>query len=72
MIAVGQVAIGLRFGLGQLATGLTAIGQLGIGRHVLAQIGFGDYVWSTKRADPEAVEYFKSLLARIIDWWQHS
>ena len=71
LIAVGQVAIGLRFGMGQLATGLTAIGQLGIGRYVLAQIGFGDYVWSTKRADPEAVEYFKSLLVRIIDWWQH-
>lgn len=60
--AIGQVAIGIKFGLGQLATGFIAIGQVGIGNYVLAQIGFGDHVWSTKRVDPEAVDYFKHLL----------
>ncbi len=63
--AVGQVAIGVTFGLGQFATGFTAIGQLGIGNYVLGQIGFGEHVWSTKRVDPEAVAYFKSLLETL-------
>lgn len=63
--AVGQVAIGIEFGLGQIATGLTAIGQVGFGKYVLAQIGFGEHVWSTKRVDPEAVAYFKSLLETL-------
>lgn len=69
MVAVGQIAIGASFGLGQFATGLTAIGQLGIGRYVLGQIGFGEHVWSTKRADPEAVEYFQSLYERVLEAW---
>ena len=59
--AVGQVALGLSFGLGQLATGHTAIGQLAVGEYVLAQAGIGDHVWSSKQADPEAVEYFQQL-----------
>ena len=67
--AVGQIAIGIEFGAGQLATGLTAIGQVGIGRYVLGQIGFGDYVWSTKRVDPEAVEYFQSLYQKVLETW---
>ena len=66
LYAVGQAAIGLMFGLGQFATGETAIGQLAYGNYVLAQMGYGDYVWSMKRADPEAVAFFRSLLARFI------
>ena len=54
------------FGLGQIATGEIAIGQIGFGKYVLAQIGYGEHVWSQKRADPVAIEYFKSLLARFI------
>jgi hypothetical protein len=54
------------FGLGQIATGEIAIGQLAYGNYVLAQVGYGDYVWSVKRADPGAVKFFKSLLARFI------
>jgi hypothetical protein len=54
------------FGLGQFATGQIAIGQFAYGKYVLAQLGYGDYVWSMKRADPEAVEFFKTLLARFI------
>ena len=64
--AVGQAALGLTFGLGQFATGEIAIGQFAFGKYVLAQLGFGEYVWSMKRADPEAVQYFKSLFARFI------
>ncbi|MDI7259243.1 MAG: hypothetical protein QME90_04890 [Thermodesulfobacteriota bacterium] len=66
LYAIGQVAIGLMFGLGQFATGEIAIGQVAFGKYVLAQLGFGEYVWSTKRADPEAVKFFKSLLAKFI------
>jgi hypothetical protein len=66
LYAVGQVAVGLLLGLGQIATGLIAIGQLAYGKYVLAQLGYGDYVWSMKRADPEAVKFFKTLLARFI------
>ena len=66
LYAIGQAAIGLMFGLGQIATGEIAIGQVAYGNYVLAQVGYGDYVWSMKRADPEAVKFFKSLLARFI------
>jgi len=65
LYAIGQVAIGLMFGLGQFATGEIAIGQVAFGKYVLAQLGFGDYVWSMDRADPEAVAFFKSFLARF-------
>ena len=66
LYAIGQAAIGLMFGLGQFATGEIAIGQLAYGNHVLAQLGYGDYVWSMKRADPEAVQFFRSLMAKFI------
>ena len=66
LYAIGQAAIGLMFGLGQMATGEIAIGQVAYGTYVLAQVGYGDYVWSMNRADPEAVLFFKSLLARFI------
>jgi len=64
--AIGQLAWGLMFGLGQFATGQIAIGQFAYGKYVLAQLGYGDYVWSMKRADPEAVKFFKSFLARFM------
>jgi hypothetical protein len=65
LFALGQLAFGAFFAVGQVAIGLTSIGQFGVGRHVLAQIGFGDHVWSMRRADPEAVEYFKQLLQSL-------
>jgi hypothetical protein len=64
--AIGQLALGLMFGLGQFTTGQIAIGQFVYGKYVLAQLGYGDYVWSMERADPEAVKFFKTLLARFI------
>jgi hypothetical protein len=66
LYAIGQLAWGLMFGLGQFATGQTAIGQFAHGQYVLAQFGYGEYVWSQNRVDPEAVAFFKSLLARCI------
>jgi hypothetical protein len=60
-VAFGQAAIALIFGLGQLATGYVAIGQFAIGTYVLAQMGFGEFVLSMKRADTEAIEFFKAL-----------
>ena len=59
--AVGQAAIAVYFGLGQLATGYIAIGQIAFGKYVLGQIGFGEFVYSMKRRDVEAVEFFKML-----------
>lgn len=61
LLALGQLAFGAFFAVGQVAVGLTSIGQIGVGRYVLAQIGLGDHVWSMRRADPEAVAYFKEL-----------
>jgi hypothetical protein len=66
LYAIGQAAIGVLFGIGQVATGEIAIGQVAYGKYVLAQLGFGDQVWSMKRADPEAVAFFKAFLARFI------
>jgi hypothetical protein len=65
-MAVGQLAVGFYFGLGQMATGSIAIGQLALGKYVLAQMGFGEHVWSTKGSDPEAIEFFRSLLSRFL------
>lgn len=61
LTAVGQAAISLYFGLGQFATGYIAIGQFAIGKYVLAQGGVGEFVLSMKRADPQAIEFFKSI-----------
>lgn len=70
--ALGQVAAAVMVGIGQVATGEVAVAQVGAGEYVLAQIGIGEYVWSTERADPEAVEFFKDLWADIVTWWQDS
>lgn len=61
LAAVGQAAIAIWFALGQVAIGNIAIGQIAIGKYVLAQIGVGEFVWSIKRADPQAIKFFKSL-----------
>ena len=61
LAAIGQLAIAAYVGLGQVAAGYIAIAQFGIGKYVLAQAGFGEFVWSVKRADPQAVEFFKAI-----------
>ncbi len=65
LAAIGQVAIGLGLGMGQIATGLMCIAQVGFGKWVLAQAGFGEHVWTMRTKDPEAVEFFRSLVARL-------
>jgi hypothetical protein len=67
MYAIGQFVLGLYFGIGQFATGVTAIGQFGFGTYVLAQTGIGKYLWTPERADPEAVEYFRLLFQKVSD-----
>jgi hypothetical protein len=62
--AVGQLAVATVFGLGQVATGYVAIGQFAFGYYTLAQFGFGEHVWSTRGADPVAVDFFKNLLCK--------
>jgi len=67
LITFGQLSVGFLIGVGQISTGLVAVGQLAFGRFVLAQLGIGDHVWSVKHQDPEAVDYFKSLLMWLKD-----
>jgi hypothetical protein len=68
--AVGQLTLGLYLAVGQLAaSNSVTIAQLGYGKFVLAQIGYGEYVWSTERADPEAVAFFQSLLQDYLKAW---
>jgi hypothetical protein len=64
---VAGLSLAALFGVGQFATGYAAIGQFGLGKYVLGQAGLGKYVWSMSRADPEAIEFFKSL--PIISWF---
>ena len=59
--AIGQIALGLVFGLGQFAMGYVAIGQFAFGKYVLAQLGWGEFVWTVKRADMQAIEFFRNL-----------
>ena len=65
LLAIGQIALGLYFGLGQFATGWIAIGMFVYGKYVLAMEGYGDYIWSMKRKDPQAIEFFRALLNRF-------
>jgi hypothetical protein len=64
LFALGQLAIGGVVGIGQLTCGALAIGQLAYGQFVLAQFGLGEYVWDMRRADFEAVKFFKMLFLR--------
>jgi hypothetical protein len=71
LAAVGQLSLGLFLALGQLAaSNSVTIAQVGYGKFVLAQVGYGEYVWSTERADPEAVRYFTSLLQDFLHSWR--
>lgn len=65
LAAIGQLAIGAAIGLGQLATGYVCVAQIGFGKWVLAQLGLGQHVWSMNLKDPAAIEFFKSLAARL-------
>jgi hypothetical protein len=64
VVAIGQLAISGLIGIGQFTCGHMAIGQLALGEYVLAQLGSGTHVWDTRAADPEAVQFFRSLLLK--------
>ncbi len=66
VLAIGQLAIGLAFGCGQFVTGYVAIGQAAYGTYVLAQAGFGEHVWSVKRVDPLAKEFFNPIIRFLL------
>jgi hypothetical protein len=65
LVAIGQFALGLALGLGQVATGFVCIAQIGIGIWVLAQAGIGEHLWTMRVRDPEAIELFRSILAKL-------
>lgn len=52
--------------LGQFAFRYACIGQFTLGYYVIAQFGIGKYVWSIKIKDPQAIEFFKPLLEKIM------
>lgn len=62
---VAQVAVGVVFGLGQVAVGYCAIGQVVVGVYALGQAGIAEYLWSTQRKDPEAVEFFGQMVESV-------
>ncbi len=67
LLSISQISFSYYFSLGQIAiSNNVSIGQLAFGKYVLAQIGFGKYVWSKKRKDPIAIEYFKNLWEKVI------
>lgn len=65
IISIGQLAIGAYLAIGQFAFGYACIGQFAFGYYVIAQFGIGEYVWSMKIRDPQALEFFKTLLEKI-------
>lgn len=65
VVAVGGGAFGI-IAIGGGAVGYIAIGGGAAGYYVLAaQQGFGKYVFSARRQDPEAVEFFVRWLPRL-------
>ncbi|MFH1707267.1 MAG: hypothetical protein ABIF71_05055 [Planctomycetota bacterium] len=61
LAGVGQVAITLLCGIGQIATGYIAVGQVAVGWYALGQVGLGKWVWAMNRKDGAAVEFFRTL-----------
>lgn len=49
-------------GIGQFATGYIAIGQFVYGYYGLGQMGLGKFIHTLNRSDPQAVEFFKSMI----------
>ncbi len=66
LVTIAQFAIGIFFVLGQFAIGYVVIGQVAFGWYALCQFGFAEHIWSTKIKDPEAIEFFRHLLERIV------
>lgn len=61
LTALAQFAGAVLVGVGQFASGYVAVGQLVLGYYGLAQAGLAKFLWSTQRADPQAVTFFQSL-----------
>jgi len=64
LAGIGQAAITLLCGIGQVATGYVAVGQVAAGWYALGQAGIGKWVWAMNRRDAEAVEFF----TRVWHW----
>jgi hypothetical protein len=62
--AIGQAAIGLIVGVGQLATGQIAIGQIAYGSYVLSQLGWGSHVIDSRAVDPAAKDFFLGMIGQ--------
>jgi len=65
LFAIGQAAVAGCFAAGQFAIAQIAIGQFAIGYYALGQIAAGKYLFSVKVRNPEAVNFFKSMLESL-------
>jgi len=66
--ALAQFAGGLLLGVGQVAIGYVAIGQIVLAKIGLAQMGLAEALWSPKRRDPVAVDFFRQLWENLRSW----
>lgn len=61
LTALAQFAGAVLVGVGQFASGYVAVGQLVLGYYGLGMVGLAKFLWSTQRADPQAVAFFQQI-----------
>lgn len=61
-VAVAQFALALYLGIGQFTTGYIAIGQFVFAWYGLGQLGLGKFIHAVNRSDPQAIDFFKSMI----------
>ena len=61
LTALAQFAAAVLLGVGQFASGYVAVGQLVLGYYGLGMTGLAKFLWSTERADPQAMAFFQQL-----------
>jgi hypothetical protein len=58
---LAQFAAAVLMGVGQFASGYVAVGQLVLGYYGLGMTGLAKFLWSTERADPQAMALFQLI-----------
>jgi hypothetical protein len=65
LTVLAQFAAAALVGVGQFASGYVAVGQLVLGYYGLGQVGLAKFLWSTQRADPQAVAFFQQIWEEV-------
>ena len=63
ILTLAQFGVGAFFVIGQFALGYAVLGQIAVGYYALAQIAVAKFGWSMYTRDPEALEFFRSLVS---------